>query len=581
MKRKLFLTYLVIIGITVAILGLTSLVRTYRSSEQQTEERYTNEAKLLAEMYTTTSYSDKDFVTSYGSEYGVRLTLIDMSGNVTADSAVTEELDNHSSREEVQEAMNGSVGTIQRYSNTMKMQYFYVAIPTSSGNTAMVMRLSLPLSNLEKLGNSMIRSILATIITAVAAALAIAYFLSHQLTEPIEDVTSMAEEIANGNYGGKIYTHQKDQIGRLAESFTKMSLTLKKSIDDLKDRNEELETMLKSMTGGVVAIDSMNHILFLNDAFRENMNIDRDKVLEEKDFYVEIRSVPVYDVIDEVRSGGVTAMKEAKVYPSQSRFMRITGTPLNIHEDGREHAMTGVLLVIDDITEIKKLENMRSEFVANVTHELKTPLTSIRGFVETLKGGAIKDEKVARRFLDIIDIESERLYNLIQDILLLSEIENRQDVKRELCDVNKIMTEAVELLRPKMNRKTEMIFEPEPYIKPYPGSEARLKELVINLIDNAVKYTEEGTIMVEARGTGKNLILKVSDTGIGMPKESLDRIFERFYRVDKGRSRKQGGTGLGLSIVKHIVEMYGGNIEVTSEVGKGSSFKIKLPYPNA
>jgi len=581
MKRKLFLTYLVIIGITVAILGLTSLVRTYRSSEQQTEERYTNEAKLLAEMYTTTSYSDKDFVTSYGSEYGVRLTLIDMSGNVTADSAVTEELDNHSSREEVQEAMNGSVGTIQRYSNTMKMQYFYVAIPTSSGNTAMVMRLSLPLSNLEKLGNSMIRSILATIITAVAAALAIAYFLSHQLTEPIEDVTSMAEEIANGNYGGKIYTHQKDQIGRLAESFTKMSLTLKKSIDDLKDRNEELETMLKSMTGGVVAIDSMNHILFLNDAFRENMNIDRDKVLEEKDFYVEIRSVPVYDVIDEVRSGGVTAMKEAKVYPSQSRFMRITGTPLNIHEDGREHAMTGVLLVIDDITEIKKLENMRSEFVANVTHELKTPLTSIRGFVETLKGGAIKDEKVARRFLDIIDIESERLYNLIQDILLLSEIENRQDVKRELCDVNKIMTEAVELLRQKMNRKTEMIFEPEPYIKPYPGSEARLKELVINLIDNAVKYTEEGTIMVEARGTGKNLILKVSDTGIGMPKESLDRIFERFYRVDKGRSRKQGGTGLGLSIVKHIVEMYGGNIEVTSEVGKGSSFKIKLPYPNA
>lgn len=227
---------------------------------------------------------------------------------------------------------------------------------------------------------------------------------------------------------------------------------------------------------------------------------------------------------------------------------------------------------------MKKVENMRREFVSNVTHELKTPLTSIRGFVETLKAGAIEDPKIAHKFLDIIEIESDRLSNLISDTLLLSEIESKKDTKREPCDVNAVITEVIELLQPKVKEHVRLIFHPDSAVRPYSCNRDRLKQLLINLIDNGLKATEFGAVTVVCRSTASQLVIEISDTGIGMEEEQLDRIFERFYRVDKGRSKAQGGTGLGLSIVKHIVELYNGTIEVTSKPGVGTEFKVRLPY---
>ena len=227
---------------------------------------------------------------------------------------------------------------------------------------------------------------------------------------------------------------------------------------------------------------------------------------------------------------------------------------------------------------MKKVENMRREFVSNVTHELKTPLTSIKGFVETLKAGAIEDPKIAHKFLDIIEIESDRLSNLISDTLLLSEIESKKDTKREPCDVNVVITEVVELLQPKVKEHVRLIFHPDSSVRPYSCNRDRLKQLLINLVDNGLKATEFGAVTITCRSTVSQLVIEVSDTGIGMEEEQLDRIFERFYRVDKGRSKAQGGTGLGLSIVKHIVELYNGTIEVASKPGVGTEFTVKLPY---
>ena len=227
---------------------------------------------------------------------------------------------------------------------------------------------------------------------------------------------------------------------------------------------------------------------------------------------------------------------------------------------------------------MKKVENMRREFVSNVTHELKTPLTSIKGFVETLKAGAIEDPKIAHKFLDIIEIESVRLSNLISDTLLLSEIESKKDTKREPCDVNAVITEVVELLQPKVKEHVRLIFHPDSSVRPYSCNRDRLKQLLINLVDNGLKATEFGAVTITCRSTVSQLVIEVSDTGIGMEEEQLDRIFERFYRVDKGRSKAQGGTGLGLSIVKHIVELYNGTIEVASKPGVGTEFTVKLPY---
>lgn len=230
------------------------------------------------------------------------------------------------------------------------------------------------------------------------------------------------------------------------------------------------------------------------------------------------------------------------------------------------------------VSAMKAVERQRREFVSNVTHELKTPLTSIRGFVETLKNGAVEDPDCAERFLDIIDIETERLGNLIDDTLLLSEIENKKDVRQEPCDVNEVIEEVTELLAPKVKEHVRLLFTPDPGVRPYTCNRDRLKQLLINLVDNGLKATEFGAVTIACKSTASHLILEVADTGIGMEAEQTERIFERFYRVDKGRSRAQGGTGLGLSIVKHIVELYRGTIRVESTPGEGSTFRVELPY---
>lgn len=230
------------------------------------------------------------------------------------------------------------------------------------------------------------------------------------------------------------------------------------------------------------------------------------------------------------------------------------------------------------VSAMRKVEKMRQEFVSNVTHELKTPLTSIRGFVETLRGGAMEDPECAGRFLDIIEIETERLGNLIDDTLLLSEIENKKDVRQEPCDVNEVIQEVTELLAPKVKPHVRLIFHPDPGVRPYTCNRDRLKQLLINLVDNGLKATEFGAVTIACSSTASHLILEISDTGIGMEEEETERIFERFYRVDKGRSRAQGGTGLGLSIVKHIVELYKGTVQVKSRPGEGTEFRVELPY---
>ncbi len=339
-------------------------------------------------------------------------------------------------------------------------------------------------------------------------------------------------------------------------------------MDEMIAPGIELDAMLRSMNNGVVAINNENQIIFYNQVFLTLLGRPAENI-KLQPFYEIIRNEIIFDAIDIVRQKGCDGIKEGEW---RDKAIRATATPLV----GKREIL-GVLVIVEDITQLKKLESVRSDFVSNVTHELKTPLTSIRGFVETLKNGAIADEAVARRFLDIIDIETERLYFLIQDILTLSEIESGTDYEVIACNVGKAAREVTDLLEGSKEGVT-LIYEPVPYIRPYYCNPTRIKELLINLLDNAMKYTEEGKVRLICQEDGDDLLICVEDTGIGMEKEQLPRIFERFYRIDKSRSRKQGGTGLGLSIVKHIVELYNGRIKVESQVGKGSRFEIRLPY---
>jgi len=291
-----------------------------------------------------------------------------------------------------------------------------------------------------------------------------------------------------------------------------------------------------------------------------------------------IRDTELDDVIQEAIMDSDPREVEVILREPDEKIIRVMTS--QIREQDNPLQLTGVVIFMDDVTEIRKLEKIRSDFVSNVTHELKTPLTSISGFVETLKSGEIEDDLTRERFLDIIEIETERLTRLINDILTLSEIENirGQDHKRivsasELFDEVKPMMNAVN-----RDKKVTLEYEVAKNLPNIRINEDRFKQMMINLIDNAVKYTpDNGKVVVSAYTKYKKLVIRVKDTGIGIPEEDLPRLFERFYRVDKARSKKMGGTGLGLAIVKHIVLSMNGTIKVNSEVGKGTEFVITIP----
>lgn len=575
MQKKLMFSYLIIILAAVGISMFASWSKGYNYIGYQREEYHLMQAEMLADIFSEANLeSFESFADSFSQKYGVRITIIGKDGTVVADSETTEHLENHSTREEVIRALKGEHVSLIRYSQTMEKRYAYSAVPIHKGDFDGVMRISLPVSEFTSLYKNLFGTIMMTVILCMLGATLLAALFTRNLSKPIDDITKAAEGISCGDYETKIYTNDTQQLGRLAEAFNRMSDNLNTSVRALKRRNIEFEAMLKSMASGVIAIDNNDIVMFTNDVFSQMVECSKDKI-ERQPFYTFMRNSVLFQIITEVRDTKETVMREGTIALTDEKMVRVTATPLL--KDNNKNL--GILLILEDITQIRKLENMRRDFVSNVTHELKTPLTSIRGFVDTLKAGAIKEEQVAARFIDIIDIESERLSSLINDILLLSEIESKEEQVVAPCNVNTVITDVIELLQPKIAHKNVIIvYNPKPDMDYYPANANRMKQLLINLLDNAVKYTEVGTITIQCEKKKNKLILCVEDTGIGMEEEHLERIFERFYRVDKGRARKTGGTGLGLSIVKHIVERYNGKIEVESKLNKGTKFTIELPY---
>lgn len=580
MQKKILLSYIIIILLAIGISATTFWNTGYKHIENENSEHYIKQAELIAEAFELTQFNtDNDFsnfTKNFGEKYSTRITVIDSDGEVLSDSETREELENHSDREEVMEALSGEKTSIIRHSETLGLDYFYYAIPVSNDSFSGVLRIATPLHEISNFNDSVKYSIIRAIIVCIIIASLAAFLFTELIYKPIEEITEAAEHISNGDYSIKIYKKGKSHIARLASAFNTMSSNLNDTIHNLTQRKTELEAILGSMAGGVIALNDNDEILFFNKSFINIMALeDKKESMKGSSIYSIVRNVTIYNTMDKVRDKNKKVKLEG-AGTKKNQTISVTGTLLVA--GSRE--LFGVLLIVEDITQIKKLENVRSDFVSNVTHELKTPLTSIKGFIETLRYGKVEKKEVANKFLDIIDIEVERLSRLIEDILLLSEIESRDERETILCDINKVATDVLELLEHKIsdNDKVKIVYEAPSYIKPFSGNPDRIKELFINLIDNAIKYTEEGTIKVACKEQDENLFILVKDSGVGIPKKDLPRIFERFYRVDKGRSRKMGGTGLGLSIVKHIVQLYDGNIEVESSLDKGTEFRITLPY---
>lgn len=503
----------------------------------------------------------------------IRITFIDFSGKVVGDSqADYHVMENHLDRNEVQKALKEGWGKDIRYSRTVKADFLYVAIPLTELNV--IVRVSVPLIQLNNIVEMIWFYSMLTILSGLILAVLLSLRIANTLVNPLKDMILASKEISNGNYSKRIMLKSKDELGQLADHFNDMASRLEKTVLDLNNKKIEVESIVNSITNGIVAVDDSKRVILINPAACNVFNIETGSISSGDNISDYIRNSQINllleDTITENRSheGEITL---------GDKILSISTFPFK--PDGSEGLNGGGIIFIQDITKMRKLEQLRTEFVSNVTHELKTPITSIRGFIETLKNGSITNEKVAVRFLDIIDIEAERLYALINDILQLSEIESKlKDTDLERLCLKYVIDDVFEVLQNIAQEKNIHLYnnvDEELFIK---ANRNRMKQLILNLVDNGIKYNKpNGSVTIEAKKDAGKTVIFVRDTGIGIPKEHTARVFERFYRVDRGRSRDMGGTGLGLSIVKHIVNLYNGDIKVNTEVGKGTEFIIQLP----
>ncbi|RDY24927.1 PAS domain S-box protein [Romboutsia maritimum] len=415
-----------------------------------------------------------------------------------------------------------------------------------------------------------------TLLSIIIAIVAIRYTVS--LRSYLEEFIYVSKKVSNKEFHSRLNISAKGELGELARNFNHMIEKIDNAVAEGEYKHLQLKSILKSISHGILALDVHGNILLINEEAKNIIKCEPNEVVEGHNVNFVIKEEKILSEVS--RYIGSNKNERSEITISNGTVYKIKLDP--VYLQNTNNVMIGSIINIEDITEKVKLENMRSDFVANVSHELKTPLTSISGFVETLKLNENIDKQTRNKFLGIIESESDRLKRLIDDILLLSFIENKDSIQVDSVKIYDIFKEVYDM--------TIYMAELKDIDINYEFSDEKLsvlinrdymKQIFLNLIDNAIKYTPQGgKIKVIVKSESKNIILKVIDNGVGIPKEDINRVFERFYRVDKARSREVGGTGLGLAITKHIVKNLGGNVELKSELDKGSEFIITIPNKN-
>jgi len=511
-----------------------------------------------------------------------RVTLIAPDGRVLADSerrpADVAEMENHAARPEVRAALNGSVGRDVRRSGTLGTPLIYVAVPVSeSGRVVGALRLAAPLEAATPAYESLRGVMLAGGAVALVVALGIGLFVAGRVTRPVVEMEDVARQMSEGNFRVRASVRSPDEIGTLGRSLNVMAGRLREKIDDLEREQAKATAILDAMVEGVIATDGHDHIILLNERARGIFGLGQTRV-ERRPLLEVIRNVDLHGLLSESRAAadGEVVSREIKLPDPPERVLQVHAVPLRFTGDE-----PGVVIILHDITELRRLEQVRTEFVANVSHELRTPLTAIQGYLETLLDGALEEPQHARKFLEIVFRHTERLGRLTDDLTDLSNIElGRISLRIEPTDLTEVTESALAIIQPRAGSGRVTVKASLPADMPEVLADRdRLAQILINLVDNAVKYTPAGGhVWVEAQRLPSGMVeVAVRDTGVGVPKADLPRLTERFYRVDKARSRELGGTGLGLAIVKHLVLAHGGDLGIESELWKGTTVRFTLP----
>ncbi|MBW2518576.1 MAG: PAS domain-containing protein [Deltaproteobacteria bacterium] len=507
-----------------------------------------------------------------------RITVILPDGTVIGDSRETPRLmDNHANRPEIATALAGQTGSSLRFSKTLMQEMLYVAVPIRDRQGIVaVVRTSLPATAVEaEIRSIQLKIALGGCIIALLAA-GISWAISRRISRPIEQMKKSAEQFAGGDLSHRLTSPATEEMAGLADALNRMAAQLDSRIETVINQRNQLETVLASMLEGVIAVDSEERIVSINriaaQLFENDPENCRDRSIQEV-----IRSPSLQQFIQRALSNPGPAEEDITVFQNEERVIDVKSSPLL---DANQQ-QKGALVVFNDVTQMRRLENMRRDFVANVSHEIKTPLTAIKGFVETLQQGRVDKAEENERFLGIIQKHVDRLNSIVEDLLALSRIEQEDEHKEinfQQVKIEDIFQAAVQLCQSKAEEKkiridmdcekdATAIFDP-----------TLIEQAVVNLLDNALKYSEpQSTVMLKSNQQNSEVIISVRDHGVGIAQKHLPRLFERFYRVDKARSRKMGGTGLGLAIVKHIAQAHGGHVSVESQLGEGSRFSIHLP----
>jgi two-component system, OmpR family, phosphate regulon sensor histidine kinase PhoR len=589
--RKFLAGAVLVIGVTVSALDFYLTRYTTRREVARVEQQLETSARILAaEIPALPRESLEDWSKSAGARAGARVTFITPSGVVLADSQHDpESMENHAGRPEVREAVSRGVGSSIRHSQTLDRDLCYLAVSLRYApkrgqpeQADYVLRLAVPIEDVEAAVGAVERRILWASLAAALLALAISYGFARSFTRRIDRLRAFAEKLGDRQATEDLPAAADDELGLLAASLNRTSRQLRELVDRLHLESSRREAILASMVEGVLAVNQDLRVTFSNRAFLQALG--RTGPVAENTPLVEcIRDLDLRDLLARVVSTGQPEKKRLQIASAEGRAFEVQATPLAVPAERGEAAgqPRGALALLHDITDLERLERVRSDFVANVSHELRTPLTAIQGYAETLLEGGLEDAENNRKFLEIIKAHSIRLNNIASDLLTLSELESvrQQTGEAQPVSVRAAVETALRTVEPEALLREVRLVREKAEDGLVRGDRTRLEQAFINLLSNAVKFNRAGgEARVSAERIGDRQIrIVVADNGIGIPSADLPRIFERFYRVDKARSRELGGTGLGLSIVKHVIERMGGSVSVASQLGKGSTFSVLLP----
>ena len=572
---KLFGTYLVIAVLAVVIAGFFIERELRTGLTRWIEEDLMAETQIIALMPEGEIEKQSQ---ALAERSRARVTLIDARGLVTLDSnGQTKDLDNHLNRSEIQEARVKGKGTATRYSRTLKMDMLYVALPLYEGSHLKgYLRLSRPLLEVDRSVDKLRFSIFQVLLLIIILSMIVAFIFSMKVISPIQEIEAFTDKIRKGDVSGMLMIDSRDEIGQLSKNINDMVAELKEKIRVANEEKWKLRAAFASMAEGVMVLDSQNRIEGLNKGMAEMIGREYADIVGKTPIEA-FRNIALQDALNRFRQAGEIVLEEITLGDENPMILDVNISAVKSLPGQDPKTM----IVFHNVTRLKKLEQVRADFVANVTHEIKTPLTAIIGFVETLQQGAIDDRVKAQKFLLTIHENAQRLNRLVDDLLTLSSIElGETKLHLEGLALDDVFETALTLISPRAALKNVRIQrDVQPGLPMVRADRDRLVQILVNVLDNAVKFTPEGgsvsiTAAPEVQGS---VVIKITDTGIGISKSELPRLGERFYRIDKTRSREMGGTGLGLSIVKHLMKAHEGSMEIESTLGKGTTVSLHFP----